>query len=113
MSIELYADPVPLAYDPDGVVRVAGTRVRLETLVTAFHLGATAEEVAQQYPSVALADVYAVIAFYLRRRPEVDVYPAQQAEAAEAVRVDVEARFDPAGLRERLLARRAATPASA
>ena len=44
--VALSADPVPLAYDADGVLRVAGTRVRLDTVVGAFRLGATAEEVA-------------------------------------------------------------------
>jgi hypothetical protein len=42
------ARPPPLTRGPDGVVRVTGTRVPLETLVTAFDAGATAEEIAQQ-----------------------------------------------------------------
>jgi hypothetical protein len=37
--------------DADGVVRVAGTRVTLDTVVGAFDTGATAEEIAQQYSS--------------------------------------------------------------
>lgn len=41
--------------DADGVVRVAGTRVTLDTVVAAFEEGATAEEIAQQYPSLAFA----------------------------------------------------------
>jgi hypothetical protein len=35
-------ESVPLAMDADGVVRVARTRVTLETLVAAFQDGATA-----------------------------------------------------------------------
>ena len=57
---------VPIHTDADGVVRVAGTRVTLDTIVAAFDAGATAEEIAQQYPSVGLADVYSVITYYLR-----------------------------------------------
>jgi Protein of unknown function (DUF433) len=38
----------PLTTGSDGVVRVTGTRVPLETIVTAFDGGATAEEIAQQ-----------------------------------------------------------------
>lgn len=53
---------------------VGGTRVTLDTLVAAFDAGATAEEIAQQYPSVALADVYAVIAYYLLHQPEIQAY---------------------------------------
>jgi hypothetical protein len=39
---------VPIHTDGDGVVRVAGTRVTLDTIVAAFDAGATAEEIAQQ-----------------------------------------------------------------
>lgn len=53
---------VPIHTDAEGVVRVAGTRVTLETIVAAFEDGATAEAIALQYPSVPLADVYALIA---------------------------------------------------
>jgi uncharacterized protein (DUF433 family) len=113
MTLDLTADPVPLAYDAEGVLRVAGTRVRLDTVVGAFRLGATAEEVAQQYPAVDLAAVYAVIAFYLRRRPAVDAYLAAQAARAGEVRAEAEAHFDPVGVRARLLARRGAARASA
>ena len=49
---------VPIHTDAHGVVRVAGTRVTLETIVDAFETGATAEEIAQQYPTVPLVDVY-------------------------------------------------------
>lgn len=40
---------VPIHTDADGVVRVAGTRVTLDTIVGAFDTGATAEDIAQQY----------------------------------------------------------------
>jgi uncharacterized protein (DUF433 family) len=60
---------VPIHTDADGVVRVAGTRVPLETIVDAFETGATAEEIAQQYPTVPLVDVYSVITLSLMVRP--------------------------------------------
>jgi uncharacterized protein (DUF433 family) len=111
--VDLSAEPAPVAYDADGALRVRGTRVRLETVVGAFQLGATAEEIAQQYPVVDLPTAYAVIAFYLRRRPEVDAYLAAQTADAAAARAAAEGRFDPAGLRDRLLARRGASRGSA
>ena len=46
--------------DKDGVIRVKGTRVTLEVIVTAFDAGATAEEIAQQYPTVGLEAAYAL-----------------------------------------------------
>jgi uncharacterized protein (DUF433 family) len=34
----------------------------LDTIVTAFRAGATAQEIAQKFPTVALADIYQIIA---------------------------------------------------
>ena len=107
MTLTITAAPPPLTIDADGVVRVANTRVTLDTVVAAFHEGATAEEITQQYPSLTLADVYAVISYYLQRRAEVDAYLQQRREQAARIRRDTESRFDPAGVRARLLARRA------
>src|SRR5215210_2672891 len=106
MSLMVRPEPVPLAADRDGVMRVADTRVTLDTVVAAFREGATAEEITQQYPSLQLADVYAVIGYYLRHQKEVDDYLKQQRHLASEVRTANEARFDPAGVRDRLLARR-------
>jgi uncharacterized protein (DUF433 family) len=97
---------VPIHTDADGVVRVAGTRVTLDTIVAAFDAGATAEEIAQQYSSVPLPDVYSVITYYLRHKAEVAAYLQRRQEEGAAVREDVEQRFPPSGMRERLIARR-------
>jgi len=106
--MELHAPPerVPIETDADGVIRVGGTRVTLDTLVAAFDAGATAEEIAQQYDSVTLADVYWVIGYYLRHQPKVRAYLAERQKQAAQVREENERRFDPTGIRERLLARR-------
>jgi uncharacterized protein (DUF433 family) len=103
----IIADPVPLAADADGVIRVGGTRVTLDTVVTAFREGVSAEAIADQYPTLDLADVYAAIAYYLRHRTDVEDYLARAREQAERVRRENEARFSPEGVRARLLARRA------
>jgi uncharacterized protein (DUF433 family) len=100
------ATPPPLTTGSDGVVRVTGTRVSLETLVMAFDAGATAEEIAQQYSSVDLASVYAVISYVLSHRREVDEYVARRRDAAAKVQSAIEAKLPAAGLRARLLARR-------
>lgn len=62
MELQVPPERVPIQTDADGVIRVGGTRVTLDTVIAAFDAGATAEEIAQQYPSVALADIYLVIA---------------------------------------------------
>ncbi len=106
MALTITAEPIPLTIDVDGVVRVGGTRVTLDTVVAAFEEGATAEEIVQQYPSLQLADVYAVIGYYLRRRSGVEAYLRQRQQQAGGVRTQNEAKFDPHGIRDRLLARR-------
>jgi len=106
-NLVIAVEPIPLETDANGVVRVGGTRVTLDTVVAAFQEGATAEEIVFQYPSLNLADVYAAITYYLRHRSEVEAYLEQRQARADEVRKQNEARFDPQGIRERLLARRA------
>ncbi len=105
MTISIATEPTPLKIDADGVVRVGNTRVTLDTVVAAFLEGETAEEIAQQYPSLYLADLYAVIGYYLRRQSEVEAYLQQRQKQAEKVREESERRFNPQGVRERLLSR--------
>lgn len=106
MSLSFTAEAVPLQADADGVIRVGKTRVTLDTVIAAFSEGATAEEIVQQYPSLDLADVYQVIGYYLRRTSEVEAYLRQRKAQADAVKAQNESRFDPQGVRDRLLARR-------
>ena len=90
----------------DGVMRITGTRVTLDTVVGAFNDGATAEEIVQQYPSLSLADVYTVLGYYLHRKSRVDSYITERQQRAAVVRAQNEERFNPSGIREQLLARR-------
>ena len=106
-ALTISPEPAPLTADSGGVVRVNGTRVTLDTVVAAFQEGATPEEIADQYPSLALGDIYAVLAYYLRHRVEVDHYLAHRQEQAATIRRGNEKRFEPSGVRARLLARRA------
>lgn len=106
MSLVIEAQPVPLAADADGVYRVAGTRVTLDTLVAAYQEGATPEEMVDQYPSLQLDHVYAVIGYYLRHREEVAFYLTRRAALAAEVRSRTEKTWPPHGVRDRLLARR-------
>ena len=106
MSLAISAEPAPLTVNLDGVVRVGGTRVTLDTVIFVFKQGATAEEIVYRYPSLKLGDVYASIAFYLNHQEDVEAYLKQRQQQAQEIRQMNEARFDPQGLRDRLLARR-------
>jgi uncharacterized protein (DUF433 family) len=70
----------------DGVYRVSGTRVSLDSVAYAFISGQTAESIAQSFPVLTLEQVYGSIAFYLRHREEVDRYLEAQERAYDAVR---------------------------
>ena len=76
----------------------------LDVIVEAFDDGATPEEIVQQYPTLRLADVYAVIAYVLRHRADVDSDLQRRRGEAAVVRATNEARADPHGVRARLVA---------
>ena len=50
LPIAFVAKPPPLSVDDDGVLRVGGTRVRLETVINAFQAGCAAEAILLKYP---------------------------------------------------------------
>jgi len=106
MDMYALSEQVPLMSKTDDVIRVGGTRVTLDTLVAAFNQGATPEEIVYQYPSLHLADVYAVIGYYLHSPSEVETYLRKRRHQAEQVRKRNLAIFDTQGIRKRLLARR-------
>lgn len=89
------------------MIRVGGTRVPLETVVSAFDAGATPEEIAQDFPVLRLDDIYAVLTCYLRHPAEVRDYLERRQALASEMRQKWETRSPQAGLRQRLLARRA------
>jgi uncharacterized protein (DUF433 family) len=98
-------EPIPLLTDADGVIRVASTRVTLDTVIDAFLTGASPEEIVQDFPVLQLDDLYAVLTYYLRHREEVDTYLRERRARAQAIRQEIEARSPQTGLRDRLLAR--------
>lgn len=107
MGLTIKKEQVPLTLNSDGVMRVGSTRVTLDTVIAAFREGATAEEIVYRYPSLHLADVYAVLSYYLRQQPEVDAYLRQRRKITEQVRQQNQDRFNPHNIRERLLSRQA------
>ncbi len=106
MNIALRQRRLPLRRDTEGVIRLKGTRVTLDTLIAAYLAGCTADEIAERYPTADLAAIYATIAWYLDNRTTVDTYLRQRAERAAEIRRENEARWSPVGLRARLLRRR-------
>lgn len=105
MALLPKTEPVPLREDAEGVIRVGGTRVTLDTVLTAYMKGSTPEQIAQDYSALDTADIYAAIAYYLRHRDEVEEYLRRRRQQADAVREEFKERFPSEGLRDRLESR--------
>src|SRR5580704_1514505 len=103
-GLPLHADLPPLRVDEGGAVRVGKSRVSLDLVVEQYENGMTPEDMVRAYDALVLADVHAVIAYYLRHRDEVRAYLTRRAEEAEALRAKIESER-PRVSRETLLAR--------
>ena len=101
------ADRPPLQMDEEGTVRVGNARISLDLIVEQYENGMTPEGMVRAYDTLALPDVYAVIAYYLRHRDAVRSYLRRREEEAAALRAKIEAER-PRVPREALLARRSA-----
>ena len=86
MAFTVQAEAPPLHEDATGALRVGNSQVLLELVVRAFQDGATPETIVQRYSTLALPDVYAVLAYYLRHPDEVEDYLARREQKAEEVR---------------------------
>lgn len=58
----------------DLTIRIAGTRVGIETVVRDYQDGASPEEIALRYPTLSLLQVHATITYYLAHQQELDAY---------------------------------------
>ena len=96
---------VPLREEPPGVLRVGNTRVLLELVIHAHLHGEPPEAIVEMYDALEIADVFAVIAYYLAHQAEVDEYLRERDEKAEALRHKIEASQRPGPTKEELLAR--------
>ena len=84
---------LPLKMDEHGVIRVSGTRVTLDTVIARYHQGDSPEAIHDGFDVLPLNDIYAVIAYYLAHRGELDAYLRRREEEAERIRQEVEANY--------------------
>ncbi len=64
--------------DEHGVLRIAGTRVMLDSVVAAFEQGHSPETIVQQYPALSLEAVYGTTTWYLANREKAGHYLKRQ-----------------------------------
>lgn len=106
MSVVLSTSEIKLTKTEGGVIRIGNTRVSLDSVIIAFNQGSAPEEIVYDFDSLTLSEVYAVISYYLQNQKEVNSYLIDRTNQNEQLRETVENRFNPHGIRERLLARR-------
>ena len=106
IEIILQSEAPPLRRDASGVLRVGHSRVLVDLVIRAFQDGATPEAIAQRYHTATLADIYTVIAYYLRHREDIDAYLVERERRAQEVCQRIERhQEDLTDLRSHLLAR--------
>ncbi|MEK7834284.1 MAG: DUF433 domain-containing protein [Acidobacteriota bacterium] len=101
---------VPFVITEYGTIRIADSRVSLDSVIHKYKAGAIPEEIVLSFPSLHLSDVYSVIAYYLTHTEEIEQYLQQQKAEADELQRQIES--DPkhqaamAVLRERIALRR-------
>jgi uncharacterized protein (DUF433 family) len=97
---------IPLRMDERSVIRVSGTRVRLDAVIARHHQGHSPEAIHEGFNVLPLNDIYAVIAYYLAHRDELDAYLQRREQATARIRQEWETQYPPKVTRAELLARR-------
>lgn len=105
-DLTIEPEPVLLRWDEHGRLMIVGHRIALEIIVHAYRRGRSAEAIHESYPSLALGDVYVLLAHYLRHQDRIDAYVDEQDRRDEQARARHEVAHPPEqGLRAKLLTR--------
>jgi uncharacterized protein (DUF433 family) len=78
-----------------GSLRIDGTGITIKQIAVWYKWGYTAEEIADQYPHLTLAQVYTALAYYHANRAEVEAELAEEERDA----TELEQRYASAGER--------------
>ena len=110
-KLPLQATVPPLRVEGN-VVRVGNSRISLDLVVQQYENGMTPEDMARAYDSLALADAYAAVAYYLTHHAEVQTYLKQRSAEADDLQQQIEGQR-PRISRQELEARRVAEQGNA
>lgn len=86
-------------------MRIGSTRVSLDSVIHAFMQGYSPEEIAIDFDSLTLGEVYSAINYYLQHKSQVENYLAERSIQDEQLRSEIETRFNPREIRENLLSK--------
>src|SRR5882672_5506419 len=94
-GLPLHAELPPLRVHQGGAVRVGNSRISLDLVLSQYENGMTPEDMVRAYDTLEVADVHAVIAYYLRHRDEVRAYLKRREDEAAALRAKIETEHPP------------------
>ena len=98
-------EAIPLRIDETGTIRIGQTRVTLDSVADSWQQGATPEQIVNQFPTLKLPDVYAVLAWMLRHPSETESYLLTRQALADQLRAESERRCPPEGFKAKIIAR--------
>ena len=101
-----------VAADLNGTLRIAQTRISLDSVAILFLQGDSPESIQRQFPVLSLEQVYGAIAYYLRNRQSVDEYLEQQSMQWEKLKATIDATPNPVVERLRSMNASKASPHS-
>jgi uncharacterized protein (DUF433 family) len=96
-----------LVEDPHGYIHLAGHRIGLRHVVDLYNDGYTPEMLQDHFPTLPLALLHKVIAFYLENRTDVDAYVRHSQEELDRQAAAPTFGPDATELQRRMDARRA------
>ena len=78
----------------------------LELIVRDQRRGLSPEQIAERYSTIDVPTAYAVVAYYLKHKTEVDAYVTRRVAEAEELRRTIETDLPPTPTKQELLSRR-------
>ncbi len=97
-----------LTQDPDGFVHITGHRIGLHDVVFYYNQGYSAEMLQDAFPTLPLAMIHKLLAYYLENQVDIDASMTASEEAMQTQRAAAARGPDLAELRRRLKAKQAA-----
>lgn len=95
-------ETVPLTMEDGQTLRIGGSRVTLDVVASAYRQGNSPEQIVEMFPTLHLADVYAVVSWMLRHEDEVNGYLRSREAQASQLREKLEAVGMAVDVRSRL-----------
>lgn len=106
-TLNLTPESPPIRNWDDGSIRIGQSRVILAAFLNAYRdWGWSAEQLAEQFPTVSLAESHAALAYYLTHRAEVDAYLDEWNNEGEDTRIKWLASPEGQGIQAKIRAAR-------